>query len=313
MSGEIYKRLRPTDFGQMFGTATKKSLAVLEKFLQKGKLPQTILICGGSGTGKTSVARILKSRLNCSDEDYVEVDCASDASIDKMRELKRLMKYRPLGGPSRVFYLDEAQALSRTNFAQQSLLKALEDTPEGVYFLLGSTNPEKLLPAVLTRCTRVDVHPLKDSEMRELIDHVCEEERVEVEEGVRDLVSGLAGGSPRQALVLLESVLQIERTEDRLEFLQNSSEKADWFGLLKALLYSKAPKWADVAEDLKEIKSGEVEGLRKYVLNSACTELLKANANAKRAACVIARFESPFFESDRAGLVLAFYDCVTGK
>jgi DNA polymerase III gamma/tau subunit len=306
---ELYKRLRPQSLDEIYGQ--KEAVSILKDFLKRNDVPQTILFSGPSGCGKTTMARILRKELNCGDADFYEVDCADRASIDMVRELKRASNMMPLDGPCKVWILDEVQSLSRVSFAQQAMLKLLEDTPKCVYFFLATTDPSKLHEAIKTRCTKIKVNSLTPGQIEQLIKSVCKAERAKIGQGVIDKIAESASGSAREALVLLGSVIGLADDAAREEAIQRSSSQSVAFDLVKAMLWGRA-KWPDVAKIVAGIDA-EPENMRRLILKCATTELLKANGNAARAAAIINRFEGNFFDGGMSSLVLACYDVIAGK
>jgi len=143
---------------------------MLAQMVKRNKVPHTLLFSGPPGCGKTTLARILRKKLNCGKYDFSEVNCADFRGIDMVRDIRSHLQQAPISGDCRVWLIDEAHKLS--NDAQNAFLKMLEDTPNHVYFFLATTNPQKLLKTIRTRCTEVVVKSLGDKNMEELIDDV---------------------------------------------------------------------------------------------------------------------------------------------
>ena len=158
---ELYKRFRPKSLDAVVGNGG--TVAALQKFLKKGNLPHTILFKGPSGCGKTTLARILAKELGCGVLDLREYNSADFRGIDTIRDISRIMTNAPAAGNCRVFILDEAHQLSKD--AQNAALKILEDTPKHVYFFICTTDPQKLIATIRSRCTEMPVDLLKLDEM----------------------------------------------------------------------------------------------------------------------------------------------------
>ena len=171
----LYVRHRPKELGQVLGNVA--TLKKVQSWLGNKKRSHSILLTGPSGCGKTTVARIIASELGCAGGDYSEMDTADFRGIDTIRELRSRINFLPMESSCRVFLLDECHKL--TNDAQNALLKALEEPPEHVYMILATTNPEKLIQTIKTRCTPFSFNILNDADMSRLILRTCKREKVE--------------------------------------------------------------------------------------------------------------------------------------
>lgn len=307
---ELYHKHRPATFKQVKGQP--EAVKVLETMLREERLPHTILLTGPSGCGKTTIARILKKRLGCGDPDYVEVNCAVvEGAMETVRGIQSRMGLAPVSGPCRIWLLDECQSLSRASFAQQALLKMLEDTPRHVYFFLATTDPGKILPTIKTRCTEIRLNGLHAKSMEALVQEVVEKEEATVSEEVIDLLVEVADGSARKALVLLHQILGLADDEERLQAIQRSDSKRQAIELARALMNPRS-KWAEVAKILKGIDE-EPESLRHMVLAYATNVLLGGGKLAPQAAMVIQSFRDNFFDSKRAGLAIASWEVISQR
>ena len=200
----LHLKYRPKNFSEFVGNPG--TVEALETVLAKPKneIPHAFLFCGPSGCGKTTLARIVKNELGCSNEDFIEIDSGDFRGIDTIRDIRQNMVFRPLSGGIRVWLLDECHQLSKD--AQNAFLKALEDTPEHVYFLLATTEPEKLLKTIRTRCARFDVHPLSERMMVRHLRKITEKEGKKVPNEVLSQIASDSLGSVRQALVILDKI-----------------------------------------------------------------------------------------------------------
>lgn len=307
---ELYKKYRPISFKEVVGQDA--ALRPLIELGRKNALPHAILLTGPSGTGKTTVARILRNKLKCSDMDFSEVNAAQERGIDLVRSIERRASLRPIDGECRIWLCDESHAM--TSSAQGAFLKLLEDTPPHVYFFLATTDPQKLLATIRTRCTRIDLKPLKASEMIGLLKRVVEAEETTVAEDVLDKIVEYSDGSARKALVLLNQVIGMEDEEKALAAVSASVGEAQGIELARLLIKPRV-RWPEVAAKLKELKTAEEdpEGLRYLILAYCNTVLLGGGALAKTAHQVMVCFERNFWDTKWAGLSIACWDAVCGE
>ncbi|HUW44466.1 MAG TPA: AAA family ATPase, partial [Dehalococcoidia bacterium] len=256
-----------------------------------------------SGCGKTTLARILKTELNCHDMDFKEMNCADFRGIDTIREISRLMHLAPTGGSVRIWLLDEVHQLSKDG--QHAALKILEDTPSHVYFFLCTTDPQKLLKTIQTRCCNMPVRLLTHTEVGSLVQRVCKREKVPISEDVLEEIVSSAQGSARTALVCLDKVLNLSEGE-RVEAIQQTlADENEAIELCRALI--KKDTWPKVAGILKNLK-GEPESIRYAVLGYARAVLLKNTDH--QAYKVICAFENNFYDSKAAGLIRASFEAI---
>lgn len=297
---ELYRKHRPTTFKAVIGQ--QRAVSMLKEMVTNDRVPHALLFVGGSGCGKTTLARIIKEKMECSDNDFVEVNCADFRGIDMVREIRNRMGLSPIGGKCRMWLIDECHQLSKD--AQNALLKMLEDTPAHVYFMLATTDPQKLLTTIRTRCTEVKLVELKAADMTALLQTTAEKEGKTLSEEVLARLVEYACGSARKALVLLNQVINIEGDEAQLDAIASSDSKTKAIELARALL-QKAP-WAEVAAILKDLDE-EPESLRRMVLSYASNVLLGGGKAAPRAFLLCDVFQHHFYDSGKPGLVTACY------
>ena len=304
MSIELYKTHRPSTFKGIVGQP--QAVAMLKEMVENDRVPHAILFSGESGCGKTTLARILKLKLNCSDHDFSEVNCADFRGIDMVREIRQRMNLSPVGGVCRIWLIDEAHQLSSQ--AQNAFLKILEDTPKHVYFFIATTDPMKLLSTIRTRCTEVKVKPLAPATMKELLIAVADKEGKTLTDEVVERITEYATGSARKALVLYNQIIGIEDPEEQLKAIESSDTKAKAIEIARALM-QKVP-WSNVAKILKEVDE-EPESIRRMVLGYASNVLLSASKGNERAFLLLDVFQHPFYDSGKPGLVAACFAVCT--
>lgn len=294
---ELYRMLRPTDYDGVFGQ--DGAIAQLKRFDEKGQYPHAMLFIGPSGVGKTTLIRIIKTKLECSRANYQEINAASDRGIDMIRTIQDQCRQQPLFMGNRVWALDEFHAA--TSDAQDSALKMLEDIGERDYFMLATTKADKIKDTIKTRCTKIVLKAVAANHMMSLLKMVGTlHPPANVSDKVQERIVAVADGSPRAALVLLNQIMGMATEQEQLDAAQKTSTKEDAFRIVKALLWER-PKWVDVAAILLKIED-EPEMLRRLVLACAKTELLKATKNAPRAFKIITAFEGSPWASDQSGM-----------
>lgn len=300
---ELYKKFRPKTFDEVVGQGA--AVEMLSTMLDRGNLPHTILFHGPSGCGKTTLARILARdpRVGCSKMDISEINSSSYRGVDGIRELARLSELCPVG-KSRVWILDEVHKL--TSDAQHAALKIFEDTPKGTYFFLCTTNPEKLIKPIRTRCADVVCSALKREELAKLVKRTAEKIELDISKVVDDIVDA-ADGSARSLLVLLDRMRNVgpERWDDLIK--SGGSDSQQVIDLCRAL-FNKKP-WKVICGILRGIEE-DPESVRWAVLGYANSVLVKqSNAHAYE---MIRSFSEPFYDTKKAGLTASCYEVIHG-
>jgi DNA polymerase III gamma/tau subunit len=284
----------------------ENTTAALRSMMEREEIPHTILFTGPSGCGKTTLARIVAKRLKCSEHDLQELNTADFRGIDTIRDVIRNMALCPMSGTCRVWILDEVHQISKDG--QHALLKALEDTPKHVYFLLATTDQEKLLPTIKTRCVTFDVKPLSDKLMDVLLKTVIQKEGVDnVPQETIDQIVQDSLGSSRMALSILDKILNMDAGDMLTAAKQQASETNEAIDLCRALIGKKP--WPVVAKIVKGI-SQEPESVRRAVLGYCQSVLLGSNNG--QAYIVMIAFQKDFFTTGKPGLTIACYEAING-
>jgi DNA polymerase-3 subunit gamma/tau len=302
----LMTKYRPKDFDSFYGSAD--TVTALHNTVNRAieDIPNTFLFHGPSGCGKTTLARIVANvYLKASGRDIIEIDSADYRGIDSVRDIRKKMHLSPISGSQSVVYiLDECHQMTKD--AQNALLKALEDTPKKTFFMLCTTEPEKLLKTIQTRSVSFKVDLLEDDIMEELIAEVCEEEKFTLSKKHISMLVNKAEGSPRQALNLLDKVVGLDKDEIGDIFENFTTQETRAKELAQALIYQHS--WAKVKVILKDLVD-DPEGTRRAVMGY-CTAVLLGNSKKNfelRAFLVLDAFKETFFYSGKAGLVHACY------
>lgn len=265
----LYRKYRPKNFEEVAGQ--KEIVKTIKTSLRNGKTSHAYLFTGPRGVGKTTLARLIAKGVNClengiTDEpcnrcenclainngtflDMVEIDAASNRGIDEIRQLKEKINYQPVKGRKKIYIIDEVHMLTKEAF--NALLKTLEEPPEHVIFILATTEADKILPTIISRCQRYDFKTLSLNDMKEQLRFIGKNEGVDIPDDVLELIYESSGGSVRDAISILERIMvtclgeeiTLEKSEEVLgvtsakkmeEFLMEIKEK-NYTKLVKTL------------------------------------------------------------------------------
>ena len=262
----LYRTYRPSTFEEVAGQ--QHIVQTIKNALATGKIAHAYLFAGPRGTGKTTMAKLLAKALNCehgigcqcneckncvainegTHPDVLEIDAASNNSVDEVRDLIDKVKYGTILGRYKVYIIDEVHMMTPSAF--NALLKTLEEPPEHVIFILATTEPHKILPTILSRCQRYDFSKVSDADIKERIRVVLEKENIPYNDEAVNLIISLADGGMRDALSILDQVLAysgdqlnvqdvldifaLESTEEKIELI-NSIINSDVNDILRRL------------------------------------------------------------------------------
>lgn len=295
----LYLDYRPTSLDEVYGNIAL--VETLKGMLGKNKLPHVILLQGPSGCGKTTIARILASELHCDEKDLTELDSGQFRGIDTVRDIRRNSQFKPIGSDVKVFIIDEVHKL--TGDAQNAFLKTLEDTPSHVYFILCTTDPQKLISAIKGRCSIFQVEKLAPFEMETLLKTVAAQEGKKLSAEIYELIISESDGHVRNAIQILEQVISVPK-EQRLKVAQKASiQLNEGIDLCRALI--KREGWNKIKTILAGLKDKEPESIRRMVVGYASSVLL--NKEDDNAALILEAFSTPFYDTGFPQLVMACY------
>ena len=221
----LYREFRPKTFSEMVGQ--EHITKTLKNQIISNRVGHAYLFNGGRGTGKTSSAKILARAINClnpkdgepcneceickgilsgSITDIVEMDAASNNSVEDIRAIREEVNFLPTIAKYRVYIIDEVHMLSTGAF--NALLKTLEEPPEHVKFILATTEPQKLPATILSRCQRFDFKRISNEDIIKRLKIVCKETKIEITDEALNTIAVLSEGAMRDALSILERCVQ---------------------------------------------------------------------------------------------------------
>lgn len=306
----LYHEYRPKRLEDVVGNESiiKSIKSLFER--DKKDIPHAFLFSGPSGCGKTTIGRIIKDMLKCSDYDFMEINASNSRGIETSREIMRIMNLSPMNGDVRVFLIDEVHMITKE--FQNSILKALEDTPDHVYFILCTTEPNRLLKTVRNRCTQYEVDKLSENQMEDLINDILDSEGVEdFPDKVFDTLIENSDGCARQALVILDKIIDLEADEMIKVVDTIRDQESQTIELCRALL--KQQSWDIVSSILKKLNE-DPERIRQAILGYINAVALKAKDQNTHNVCLLIYqcFKEPLHYNGKSGLTMMALDYCCG-
>src|SRR3989344_3003758 len=251
MSLALYRKYRPQVFSEIIGQ--EHVVQILTNAITAAKISHAYLFSGPRGSGKTTIARLLAKAVNCEDKkdyepcnkcpscleinqgrslDLIEIDAASHRGIDEIRELKEGIKFTPTKSKYKVFIIDESHQLTKE--AANALLKTLEEPPSHAIFILATTEIQKMIPTVISRCQRFDFRRLTLPEILKRLEIISKKENLQIEKEALEVIALNSGGSFRDAEGLLDQVIIFSGKEKEIK----AEDIKDFLGIVDTQLIS---------------------------------------------------------------------------
>lgn len=229
----LYRKYRPKNFDEVVGQT--HIIKTLSNAIKNNRIAHAYLFCGPRGTGKTSTAKIFAKMLNCSSEihkpceecencrmfntgshpDIIEIDAASNNGVDEVRNLIDKVKYAPMEGQYKIYIIDEVHMM--TSGAFNALLKTIEEPPAHVLFIFATTEPNKVLPTIISRCQRFDFGRVAEEDIIRRLGYVCEQENIKTDEQTLQMIAELSDGGMRDSLSILDQCVAYCMDEIHIE------------------------------------------------------------------------------------------------
>lgn len=317
----LYRKYRPSNFDEVVGQ--KPIIQTLKNAIVQNRIAHAYLFCGPRGTGKTSIAKIFAKMLNCEDEsnkpcgkctnckmvqngshpDIIEIDAASNNGVDEVRNLIDKVKYAPMQGKYKVYIIDEVHMM--TTGAFNALLKTIEEPPAHVVFILATTEPNKVIPTIISRCQRFDFNKVSQKDIEKRLSIVCKEEKIEIDPEAISLIAQLADGGMRDSLSILDQCIAYcssNITVDNVREIYGVLTTSDIGKLFEHLyahevdaLIQQIQECSDKGMDLKRLTSDFITLLKEsIILDYSSNSQLVSNTHKEVIEKYLLKSPSPF-------------------
>lgn len=317
----LYRKYRPSNFDEVVGQ--QPIIQTLKNAIVQNRIAHAYLFCGPRGTGKTSIAKIFAKMLNCEDEsnkpcgkctnckmvqngshpDIIEIDAASNNGVDEVRNLIDKVKYAPMQGKYKVYIIDEVHMM--TTGAFNALLKTIEEPPAHVVFILATTEPNKVIPTIISRCQRFDFNKVSQKDIEKRLSIVCKEEKIEIDSEAISLIAQLADGGMRDSLSILDQCIAYcssNITVDNVREIYGVLTTSDIGKLFEHLyahevdaLIQQIQECSDKGMDLKRLTSDFITLLKEsIILDYSSNSQLVSNTHKEVIEKYLLKSPSPF-------------------
>lgn len=277
----LYQNIRPATFDEILGNTAAVEALKINLAKPPADRPHVYGLVGPSGCGKTTLARICATVLGANPLSIREINASDTRGIDTVREIADQMKFTTMDGTPQVWILDECHKF--TSDAWNCLLKPLEDTPKHVYVFLCTTEANKIPKAAQTRTKILTVEPQKEADLIKWLAKTAHKLGTPIARPLLELIAENSSGSPRQALQHLESVTGVADEATARKIILQGTVEDEGVANLAGLLIKKS-QWKTIADQLKLLKAGDAEGIRRSVQGYCNAILLNGRADDNIAA-----------------------------
>ncbi len=321
----LYQKYRSQTFDEVVGQ--QYVVRSIKNAVKEGKVGHAYLFCGPRGTGKTSMARLLARAVNCEDKenapcgkcenclaavngthpDIIEINAANETHVEDIRDLIERARLAPMMGHHKIYIVDEVHQLSSS--AASALLKTLEEPPEHVIFILATTDPQKLLPTIISRCQRFDFSKIKNEDIKNHLLYVAKQENVNLEEVAAEKLATLADGGMRDSLSMLEQATAYTSgniTDEAIDEIYGLTSTTEKINFIKAIhdkdipfLLGHIEQFEEKGIDFKRLTSELISMIKESVIYEKTNkENLLHILNGEEAKMVRTAVEQPFAVMD---------------
>jgi len=302
----LYRKYRPASFDEVVGQDI--NIKIIKNFFDSDSLPQSLILTGNHGIGKTSIARLIAQSLNCKNNennkfkpcnncdncfeikqsrsiDVIELDGASNNGVDEIRQIKKMSNYQPTKSKNKVYIIDEFHMLSTSAF--NAFLKILEEPPKNIYFILATTELHQIPKTILSRCVTIKLNLIDDKIISQSIIRILTKEGYEVNNKAVDIIAKYSKGSLRDAISTLEKVLIYKNNfnENDVNSILGLVSKKDIQRIISELEFGSVSQFERTIENMKS-KSFDFQlfienftlALLDFIISDSTRNLAKINS-----------------------------------
>lgn len=284
----LYQKYRSASFDEVVGQEV--TVRTIKNAIREDKVGHAYLFCGPRGTGKTTMARLLAKAVNCTDHenapcgkcdncisaangthpDIIEINAANETHVEDIRDLIERSKLAPMFGKHKVYIIDEVHQLSSA--ASSALLKTLEEPPENVIFILATTDPQKLLPTIISRCQQFNFFKIRTDQIQNHLLEIAEKENIKMDVQAAYQIAVLANGGMRDALSIMDQCASFsndEIKEEDIERIYGLTSLQEQVSLLKDIFHQ------ELSSVLSRIRQYEDHGIDVSRMTDSIIDVLK--------------------------------------